>query len=762
MASGLTFNLYGRDVSASSSLQKFEKQAAASGEKIKRSLTGIGKTVLAGTGVVGLEELGSKSVEAADKLEGANIKIEHVFGESSKQVQTWSKGLATSFGISQAAAEDTAGTFAQMLAPLGKGPQITAVMSEKLTTLTADMARFNNADPAQVQSALIAGLRGRATALRQYGVDLSASAVKEEAVREGLIKQGGTLTDAAKTQASYNLILKQTANQQGAVKDSSKTLAQQHKILTAEVTNLEANLGTKLQPVLVDVGKVLLDDVVPAMSSTVHWVKENETWVRPLAISVGALWGAWKLHTLATDAIGAVNTKLGVLRTQFGRTTATVATEESAQTRTIVANSDRQIAALTDVQAAEARAGAAGGARIPAGGLGGARSTGGGGVFGKLVGRALAGAGIYMAGTYAGDKISGNSKPGSGRNNVGLAVKEASHGAGIGEFLGGPVGATVGAGIGAVYAGFKSGANQTPLGTQLKGFVQDMKLTKAELSGVSVAAKINADAVKQQAAASRTAIAAQTDFNSTLSLGSTLARANGTSLDAQTTAGKTNRSWLLDEIKSVQTVASEQLKAGVSTDTITAKFHGNETALRNAAVAAGFNRDQVAALIAKYGKLPKSVSTAINLHDNASSKIRHIAASISQLHGKTVYISAIDITSRGLQTMGSAGVLTKAAAQGTGFLKPRHYAQGGRVPVWVGENGPELLSAPIGSQVTSYTSAMSQARMGAGRGGGNLHLTVNIHGQSLITKAEVGQAIMGALEVAARRGFTSQSKAAFY
>lgn len=299
---GLTFNVFGHDVSAAKTIKGIEGQATKSSGKIRESFKDIGKSLLTGAGIVGLGELGKKSLEAADQLEGSNIKIEHVFGESSDAVEAWAGSLASSFGISQAAAEATAGSFAQILVPLGKNSDETAAMSEKLVTLTADMARFNNADPAAVQSALIAGLRGRATALRSYGVDLSATAVKEEASRLGLVKKGEALSDSAKTQAAYNLILKDTKRQEGAVADTSKTLAQQKQILSAQVENLEAKLGTVLMPVLTALAGYLTRDVIPAFSTVGHWVKQNTSWLVPLAVAVGSAAVAYKLATFGMAA----------------------------------------------------------------------------------------------------------------------------------------------------------------------------------------------------------------------------------------------------------------------------------------------------------------------------------------------------------------------------------------------------------------------------------------------------------------------------
>jgi hypothetical protein len=50
------------------------------------------------------------------------------------------------------------------------------MMSQKMVTLAADMASFNNADPAETLDALRAGLAGETEPLRRFGVSLSGDA----------------------------------------------------------------------------------------------------------------------------------------------------------------------------------------------------------------------------------------------------------------------------------------------------------------------------------------------------------------------------------------------------------------------------------------------------------------------------------------------------------------------------------------------------------------------------------------------------------
>lgn len=306
----------------------FKRYGEKAGEKFtegtKEGLSSLKGAVVGTIGLAGVGEFAKKAFEEADKLEGANIKIEHVFGESAVSMQTWAKGLAGSYGLSAAAAETAAGAYGSILSPLKLSGEESSKMSEKLVQLAADTAQALNADPASVQAAFSSGLRGRSKALRQYGIDISASSVQQEAQRLGLVKLGGKMTDAAKTEASYNLILQETKKYQGATADSGNTLATQKRRLSAEVSNLTAQLGTALFPALTKIASFMVKDVVPAFTTAGHWIKQNADWLKPLVLALGTGLVVYKSTVLIIGAYRKIMEAAAVVQALF-----TTATEET-------------------------------------------------------------------------------------------------------------------------------------------------------------------------------------------------------------------------------------------------------------------------------------------------------------------------------------------------------------------------------------------------------------------------------------------------
>jgi uncharacterized membrane protein YqaE (UPF0057 family) len=297
---------------ASKDTQGFGKSA----EGASKSLGGMGKTaqVAAVAGIGALAVGAKKAIDAASDLNEQVSKAGVVFGKSGTDVTKWAGGLAHDFGMSKRAALEAAGTFGNMLVPMGFARTTAAGMSKTFVQLAGDMASFNNASPEVTLEALRAGLAGETEPLRKFGVFLNENRVKLEAVSSGLVKaevdhaklrlqqlkvteatkeaakalhehgkssmeyakaqaqvdyeEGKAqkllegkippLTAAQKAQATYNVIMKDTIDTQGDFARTSGSVANQQRIQAAETENLEAALGRGLLPVWQTAQKLLI------------------------------------------------------------------------------------------------------------------------------------------------------------------------------------------------------------------------------------------------------------------------------------------------------------------------------------------------------------------------------------------------------------------------------------------------------------------------------------------------------------------------
>jgi hypothetical protein len=219
-------------------MTKSEKIGAA----LKRAA--VPATIALGAIAVGAK----KAISAASDLNEQQNKAQVVFGKSGKAIVAWSKTLAESFGLSSTAALEAAGTFGNMLVPMGFSRKEAAKMSKTMVQLAGDMASFNNASPEETLAALRSGLAGESEPLRKFGVFLSDARLKQEALRQGLYSGKGALDAHAKAAATMALIMKDTSDAQGDFARTSDSAANAQRVQAAETANLTAELGQGLLP----------------------------------------------------------------------------------------------------------------------------------------------------------------------------------------------------------------------------------------------------------------------------------------------------------------------------------------------------------------------------------------------------------------------------------------------------------------------------------------------------------------------------------
>jgi hypothetical protein len=190
----------------------------------------------------------AKSIkEASSETEELN-KTAVVFGQSAKQIEEFSKTTAESLGISSTEALKSAGIFGNLFRTIKISEPVAADMSETMVRLASDLASFNNASPERTLEAIRAGLVGQSRPLRAFGIFLSAARVQQEALVQTGKSSVKQLTEAEKVQARYALILRDSNLAQGDFVRTSDRLANQSRILKAQITNLSVSLGNALVP----------------------------------------------------------------------------------------------------------------------------------------------------------------------------------------------------------------------------------------------------------------------------------------------------------------------------------------------------------------------------------------------------------------------------------------------------------------------------------------------------------------------------------
>ncbi len=269
---------------------------------LKRMIVPLGATMLAAFAVPQIISGITGTITAASDLSETVNKVDVVFGSAAASVKTFADTSAQSLGMSRNAALSAAGTFGNLFTTIGLGKDISAEFSTNLLQNAADLASFNNIDPTLVLEKLRAGLVGESEPARQLGIDLSDTAVKQEAMRQGIEKATADMSQAEKVQLRYALIQKQIGNSTGDFVRTSTGLANSQRILAAEFANIQAEIGERLLPVIQPLVSAFaqglpaafdsitskVDGFIETISPLTNLLKENLT---PILIGVAAAIG---------------------------------------------------------------------------------------------------------------------------------------------------------------------------------------------------------------------------------------------------------------------------------------------------------------------------------------------------------------------------------------------------------------------------------------------------------------------------------------
>jgi hypothetical protein len=219
------------------------------------------------------EFLKDSVMQASDLSESAS-KVGVVFGDQAKAVQDFAHTAAVSLGQSEQQALEATGTFGNLFRAMGFTNKSSADMSESLVSLAGDLASFNNLDPTDVLMKLRSGLTGETEPLKDLGININDTILKQQALKMGLDASGPTLSAQVKAQAAYALILQQTSLAQGDFARTSGGLANQTRILSAQFTDVKANVGAGFLPFVTLGAHALTGLLMPGLLTATSYMRD--------------------------------------------------------------------------------------------------------------------------------------------------------------------------------------------------------------------------------------------------------------------------------------------------------------------------------------------------------------------------------------------------------------------------------------------------------------------------------------------------------
>jgi hypothetical protein len=244
---------------------QFGKQSQSSFGAIGKAAAGVFAAAFVGKQIF---DFGAQSVEQASLVTESTNAVNQSFDAiNAAAIQKIGETSAESFGLSESAFNSLAvqlSGFSTQIAGVGGD---TAGVTEELATRIADFASIHNLELSDAATKFGSALAGETEAMRRFGIDVSAAAVEQYALANGIGDGSGELTEQEKVLARHGLLMQSTNQWAGDFANTSGDLANSTRIAKADFENLQAELGSALLPVLGEVMGVVRDALIPALAS---------------------------------------------------------------------------------------------------------------------------------------------------------------------------------------------------------------------------------------------------------------------------------------------------------------------------------------------------------------------------------------------------------------------------------------------------------------------------------------------------------------
>jgi hypothetical protein len=324
------------------------KQANAQFAKLSGSVSSLGRNfAVAGVALTAITAGLARTVQTASSYSESINAVNVAFGKSAQGIIDFGKTAATTLGVSQVDFNNAAVRFSAFAERIvGSGGDASKFIAE-ISTRASDFASVFNIEVSEALQVFQSGLAGEAEPLKRFGINLLDSEVKAYAMANGIGEVGRQLTETEKVQARYGLLMQATGKTQGDFANTSDGLANQLRILTAEVSNTEIEIGNQLLPVMAELLPIVRDlvrdlgtQLVAAVKAvdwkalttdlmnTLSFFIRNATAIAQLTVAVFAINTAFKAFQVISGIVSvALSVKTWWLaKVATGMTTAAIAT----------------------------------------------------------------------------------------------------------------------------------------------------------------------------------------------------------------------------------------------------------------------------------------------------------------------------------------------------------------------------------------------------------------------------------------------------
>lgn len=238
-------------------------------------------SVTAGLALAGLTAAAIGVGSVAAEAEQAAGAVDSVFGEMSGSIHDFADDAAEAVGLAKDQYGQLASVLGAQLTNMGVPMEELSGQTNDLITLGADLAATFGGPTSDAVAALSSLLRGERDPIERYGVSIKQADIDAQKAAMGLADLTGEADNAATTQATLALLLKQTASAQGQFASEADTASGAQERANAEWRNAQIALGEQLLPVMTEAARIGAD--------MARWIGENTEVVTVVAGVIATL-----------------------------------------------------------------------------------------------------------------------------------------------------------------------------------------------------------------------------------------------------------------------------------------------------------------------------------------------------------------------------------------------------------------------------------------------------------------------------------------
>lgn len=224
---------------------------------LKNALGKIGGMLTSVFAVKSLISFGKAAIDLGSDLAEVQNVVDVSFGSMSAACEDFAQSAIMNFGMSELAAKRTSSTYMAMAKGLGVADEAARDMSINLAGLSGDVASFFNLDQEVAAKKLQGVFTGESEALKELGVVMTQTNLKQFAMGKGMNANIETMSQAELVSLRYAFVTDALNLAAGDFVRTQNSWANQTRILSMQWESFMSTIGQTLTTILLPAVKAL-------------------------------------------------------------------------------------------------------------------------------------------------------------------------------------------------------------------------------------------------------------------------------------------------------------------------------------------------------------------------------------------------------------------------------------------------------------------------------------------------------------------------